>query len=159
MGGSKNLTINAMFGRNNLGYVTHMIETLNTTDSMILFTRSMEGHTDDPNVSGGLISKTGTQTNLVISENYNNLCGRVYTKPLTLIIPATSQNVTDQTVALDFTPGGKVIAFVNLYTAYNVQVFANISGSNVYIHGRSSSAISQTDPTTLYGTLVLIDIK
>lgn len=158
LGGCVNLNINAMFARDDLGYVNHIIETINTTDSLVLYTRAMEGE-GDPNVSGDLYYKTGSQTNLVLSAPFNNLCGRVYTKSLTLTIPATSQNVTDQTVALDFTPGGKVIAFVNLYTTYNVQVFANISGSNAYIHGRSSAAISQTDTTTLYGTLVLIDIK
>lgn len=158
LGGCKNLNINAMFGRDDLGYVAHMIETLNTTDTLVLYTRAMESQTGDPNVSGDLIYKTGTQTNLVVAPSYNDICGKIYTQAVTLTFPATSINATSQTVALDFTPSGKNIAFVNLYTSYNIIAFANISGSNAYINARASNPLSNDTSTNISGNLVIINI-
>jgi hypothetical protein len=158
LAGCKNMNINGMFGRNDLGYVAHMIEAFNTTDSVIIYTRAMESQTGDPNVSGQLIYKNGTQTNLTVSPSFEKLCGTLYTKPVTLTFPAGSTRSTSQTVNLDFTPSGKTIAFVNLYTSYNVNAFANISGSSAYINAESYVAFSENDSTNLSGSLVIISM-
>lgn len=154
--GSKNLTINAMLGRNDLGYVAHLIETFNTTNSSIIYTRAMEAHNDDPNVSGDLIYKTGTQTDLLIIPNYYQLGGKIFTQSVSLTFPAQSSHATQINVPLGFTISGKTIAFVNLYTSYNVGCNVNINGSTAYIGCTASSAFESE--TTVSGTLVVISM-
>lgn len=157
LAGCTNMDMRPIFGRNDLGYVAHLIYAFNCANSVISYSRAMEAQADDPNVSGTLVYIIGTSTKLNIYPAYNVVAGEKITQNVSFTFNNQNEIAVNQSIELGSLQSANIVAFINLYTANPVDAWVTISGTTAYLHARR--VLGDTPVTeTVTGRLTILVI-